>query len=69
MTEYTRAELKALIAQMLDREITPSSLAKIAGLNEGLVTEIMKGRIRPSVNVRQDLARALNVNPSRIRGC
>jgi transcriptional regulator with XRE-family HTH domain len=64
MRQYTRAELDTLRKQILDRGWTIENLAEAAKVQESLVIEIMKGKIRPTLAIRQSLAEALGINPS-----
>jgi ribosome-binding protein aMBF1 (putative translation factor) len=66
MKPFTRAELSALTTQILDRGVTVENLAKAAKVQESVVIEIMKGQLRPSLEVRRSLAQALGVNLSRL---
>jgi ribosome-binding protein aMBF1 (putative translation factor) len=66
MRQYTRAELNDLKTQILDRGITIENLAKAANVQEALVIEIMKGKLRPSLDVRKSLAEALGIRTEMI---
>jgi transcriptional regulator with XRE-family HTH domain len=66
MRQYTRAELCALRSQILERGITVEELAKAAKVQEALVIEIMKGRLRPTLEIRKSLAEALGIRTDRI---
>lgn len=64
MKSWTRAQLQEMTAVILERGITLERLAENSGIGQSTIVMIMQGKIRPSMNIRQDLAKGLGIDPT-----
>lgn len=67
MRPWTRAQLREISTAIIERGITLERLAENSGVGESLIVEIMQGKLRPTQQIRKDLATALGIDPSQIQ--
>lgn len=67
MAEWTRADVRNMTKEIIARDITIAGIAEAAGVSEGLVRQVMTGKLSPSFEIRLALAQAFSLDVNQIK--